>query len=39
MNSPIYFNVGFLTNEIVLDDKLGVGVRFQRSYIAFYWKL
>lgn len=38
MNSPIHFDVGFLTNKIGLDDRLWVGIHFQRPYIAFYWK-
>ncbi|MBT6710859.1 MAG: hypothetical protein HOB22_04015 [Candidatus Marinimicrobia bacterium] len=38
MSSPIHFDIGFLTNRIGLDDRLWVGIHFQRPYISFYWK-
>ncbi|MBT6158405.1 MAG: hypothetical protein HOH91_00555, partial [Candidatus Marinimicrobia bacterium] len=38
LNTPIHFDVGFLTNKLGLNDNLWVGIHFQRPFIAFYWK-
>ena len=38
MTTPIHFDIGFITNKIGLDDRLWVGIHFQRPFIHFYWK-
>ena len=37
-NSDLFFDIGFLTNKIGLDDNFWVGIHFQRPYFSFYWK-
>jgi len=38
MKTPFHFDIGFITNKIALDDRLWIGVHFQRPFIHFYWK-
>jgi len=38
MQTPIHFDIGFLTNKLALDENMWFGFHFQRPYVSFYWK-